>query len=234
MPTTVLPTSVIADPHVTNFQGKEFFFYGAHDECFCLISSSNFYLNVRLYDTNSKAPIMTEAALVVGNEQVGLNKYFVSSLEERLSYIIAQKRNDESLVLPCGHEEKFDTGLVNKKGDSILGCFRVAHDHVHIDTGNFITKIYRCTDKDHNLIGPPHLDIYHEVGEIGVLTQGVWPHGLVGQSINFEIEENYQGEEMDYRVPDLFSHEFKYDRFKQQELSNKKWFVGTDKKSISM
>lgn len=232
MPVTVSQT--IADPHVTNFKGKEFFFYGNHDECFCLISSSNFYLNVRLYDTQSKAPIMTEAAIVVGNSQVGVKKYFVSSLNAGMEYIVVKNHTTDIVNLPCDSIEVFDTGLMDRKSEPIFGSLKVFHDHIVCHTGNFITKIVRCTNKEHNALGPAHLDIYNSVDEIGILTEGVWPHGLVGCSLHPDCQNDFFGKESDYKISDLFETDFEFNVFEKYDLDKKQWFVGADKKAISM
>lgn len=227
-------TATIADPHVTNFKGNEFFFYGEHDECFCLLSATNMYLNVRLFDTNSKAPIMTEAGIIVGNEMVGIKKFFVSSLNTTMSYIIAQEHSEDIENLACDTIHRFDSGLVDRRGNPIEGSFKIFHDHVDVDTGNFKVKIYRCTDKEHNAVGPPHLDIYYEVGEIGVLSEGIWPHGIVGQSLDPDKTDNLQGDENDYKVSDIFARDFIYDCFSKRKVENKQWFIGVNKRSITM
>lgn len=235
MATFISGTITAFDPHVINFQGKEFFFHGKHDQCVNLISSSNFYLNVKLYDTGAHATIMTEAAFVIGNQEVGLTKFHVKSIDTTLSYIIVQEyKNGEFKTIACDTKVNFNTGLVDIKGKPIIGSMEVFHDQAIINTGNFIVQSIRCTDPDHNLVGPPHLDLSYDIPENGVLTQGVWPHGILGQSINPEMTQDYEGEENDYQVDHLYSHDFKFDRFGQVKLENKRWFVGASKKSITV
>lgn len=234
MPGPITGTMTAIDPHVVNFQGKEFFFYGKHGQCVNMVSSSNFFLNVKLYDTGAHATIITEAAFVIGNDEVGLTKFHLKSVDTTLDYIIVQKYEDGHFrTIACDTEVEFDSGLLDVKGKPVMGKMKVYHDQAIINTGNFIVQSIRCTDPDHNLIGPPHLDLYYDIPENGVLTQGVWPHGILGQSINPEMTQDYEGEENDYQVDHLYSHEFKFDRFGQVKLENKRWFVGASKKSIS-
>lgn len=225
---------MVGDPHIINFKDEHFDFMGEHGKCYNVICSSNFLLNVRMFDTGGGFTIMTEAGIVIGNPENGFLKYSVSAKDNSISYVILKSHNDQEKIVKCEVKEKFKTGLIDKRSKKVGGFIKASHKDVIVDAGDFYVYIVRCTNKKHVEKGPPHLDLYANVQRNGVLTQGIWPHGIVGQSLNPDNTKFLEGEEEDYLVSDLFSHDFKFDCFNKSDAKNIKYGVGVDRKSISV
>lgn len=223
--------SIIADPHIENFKGQKFDFMGKHNQCFCMITTGTTQLNVLLIDTAVNFTVVIEAGLVISQPDAEPHNFTVVSTMYEPYYITVKHGNE---LIKVGQKKDFLTSLKDKNGDFVQGSVSLTHESALFNTGNFTINLTRCHCRVHALQGHPHLDITAKVNPIGFLSDGVLPHGVIGQSLYSTNKVVLEGEEEDYRVESLHSVDFKFKRFGLKQMVEPKFNMVTGMTALSI
>lgn len=185
------------DPHCVGFYGEKFDFMGEDGKYYCMLSTGTLQLNVRMHSMpESTFTYIDEVGVKVGNNEVGIVKIKMGLDIDDKNYCIAHLDTHQISRDPV----YFSSGLKNKVGDAIMGCVHLQTDTLIIETGNCIVSIKRVTE-DEELGEIPHLDVKIKVLETGMLSDGVMPHGVIGQTIDTDREPPKSDTILD-RVPE--------------------------------
>lgn len=203
--------SIWGDPHFVGFKGNKYDVMGQPDHFYNLLSDSNVQYNAKFvpWKGNEKATVVGEAGIQVGNAESGLTHVSFSLNGEAL--VDGVKLND-------GESRVFQTGLRDMEGNFITGSAKLNGKDLIVNTGEYVITLMAKPDGyiDHKL----------QVTKLGVQSDGVLPHGLLGQTGRPDYSkgdgkqgEGAQGEGAidgvytDYEVGSLFDSQFKFNQF---------------------
>lgn len=191
--------TVIDDPHIIGFNGSKFDFMGKGDKSYALLSASNVQVNMKVKEFSPNFTYVSEVGVLIGTDKI-------TKIHMTLPFNIFI--DGKGLK---GRMAAFDTGLPKRYGQ---GSVRIVNNHIICLTGAYkvnVSMYHRMPEGDFD-----HFNVGAEVMPFGVLSEGVIPHGILGQtshSMMSTIKYPYEGVEDDYLVSDVFSYDFKFNRF---------------------
>lgn len=82
-----------------------------------------------------------------------------------------------------------------------------------------------------------HFDVTAVILPFGVLCDGIPPHGILGQTIYTRrvkiLGEMKHGKDSDYEVSEMYSHDFRYNRFGVERMVKPKYGVGDGSRTVA-
>ena len=205
------------DPHVVGFNGEEYDFMGDDNVVYNMISTGTTQVNVRMSEIIPERTYMSEIGIKVPNYKFRIWLDEKSEIQCELNEKPINRNSQQETVY-------FLSGLKNKDGSDNMGVavFNLEDKWVTIDTGNCKFYIYKETEMYDNTVSCPHLNISTIVQEIGILSDGVKPHGFMGVTANHNTTRDcigangegiIEGEYTDYEVSGIFADDFKFNSF---------------------
>jgi hypothetical protein len=168
------------DPHCGGFYGEKFDFMGEDGKYYCMLSAGTLQLNVRMHCMpESTFTYIDEVGIKVGNNEVGIVKIKMGLDVDESNYAVAHLDTHQISRDPV----YFSSGLKTKFGEAVRGSVHLQTDTLVVEAGNCMISIKRVTE-DEELGEIPHLDVHVDVLELGMLSDGVMPHGVIGQTID--------------------------------------------------
>lgn len=220
---------VIGDPHIRGFEGDVFDFMGDHDKIYNLFSCGTVQINMKIKQSSPSLHDLTHVdafGLKIGDNRIEMYSHLTE-----LGMLAAKLNN----IPITSKKTEFDTGLKNKNNTPIIGFAKTNNNQVHIETGNYKIVLIRRDPDDE--VPVHHLNINIHITKLGILYDGIYPHGIVGQTADLDgkprISEDknglgaIDGTYTDYEVSDLFSDDFKFNRFGVPPMTKPKIGVGS-------
>lgn len=234
---TILATS--SDPHMEGFDGDKFDFMGEHGKIFNMLSAGHVQVNGRIRGISGSMDwtFFDRIYIKVGDEAVGFS-HFHMGLEQNFFKPAVAFMNDDQIL----QSKTFPTGLFDQNGDEVQGRVEMTQNDMIVDVGAYKIIVTRVeTEYD---LEVPHINMKIEIGELGILCDGVYPHGVVGQTADFDGIPKFgfgkQGEGViegvytDYEVSGGFADDFKFNRFGTRPTTEARYGDYRLKKSVGM
>jgi hypothetical protein len=233
-------TTTTLDPHCVGFRGQVYDFMGEPDKVYCFYSSKTIFENLYLSEWMYKKTYISKIGLCVlkNKIEVGLTKkgdslYCLFNGKE-----MNREGFDEIAYFPTGifdqNDKEIEGYLVCDK-DNKWCSVKCGSINLHYWWGDMLYENVIC----------PHLNESLTVTEIGILSQGVLPHGVVGCTARYDKEPDLmfglspqgrgiiEGHYTDYEVSGLFETDFKYNKFGAEPDTEALFGIGTDNVAIS-
>lgn len=208
----VFPGGGDGDPYFAGFDGQNYEVSGEHGKVLNILSDSNIQVNALfnncIHPDFDGLTYMHAFGIKVGNKSVGVHKIFYS--------IDKPPRFDHELI---GENKIFPTGIYDAKGQMVMGSVGKIGNKLIINTGEYILELGRMSECNQDM-----LSIKASVTSLGVLADGVLPHGILGVTGRFDkryTNGGNQGEGIldgnwkDYIVSSLYADDFKYNCFEK-------------------
>lgn len=219
---------VIGDPHIKGFEGDVFDFMGDHNKIYNLFSSGTIQINMKIKKSSPQLHDLTHVdslGVKIANEKIEMHSYLTE-----LGMLAATF--NKSQITPKKLE--FDTGLKKRNQTIIIGSVKTINNRIDIDAGNYkISLIRRDPDEE---VPVHHLNINIAITKLGILYDGIFPHGVVGQTADLDGKPRMSqdknglgaidGTYTDYEVSDLFADDFKFNRFGIAPMTKPKIGIG--------
>lgn len=233
-----MATEVTLDPHCTGFRGQIYDFMGEPDKTYCFFSSKTIFENFHLTEWQDKKTYISKIGLCVLK-----NKIEIRLAENSLyCHFNGTPMNREGM----NEIANFPTGIEDKEGNEITGYLVCDKDNkwCNIKCGSMEMQ-YWWGDMLYDKVFCPHLNQNMVVTEIGILSQGVLPHGVVGCTARYDKDPDIlfgfgpqgrgiiEGHYTDYEVSGLFQTDFKYNKFGAEPDTEPLFGIGSDTKSFS-
>ena len=170
----------VTDPHCTGFFGEKFDFMGDDGKYYCMLSTGTLQINSRMKAvTKSDFTFIDEIGVTIGSQETGLT---------HIKMGLDIESDGQSIALLDKHTITrnpiyFSTGLKSKDGNVVMGSVHLETETLYVNAGSCIIKICRVT-QDEEMGDIPHLDMHLEVLPLGMLSDGVMPHGVLGQTVD--------------------------------------------------
>lgn len=216
------------DPHFVGMLGQKYDVMGEPNKCYNIVSCKNFQFNVYFMEMplegGEENTWMMKCGIKVGDERVGVKKVFFSS--KYVKFNGTEIPDSKKLFY-----KKFPSGIINQDGTDVEAYviyksgFAAHHRVLEVCSGAISIKVWWQHWYYPNFVFPT-ITLSLDIKPIGLLADGVMPHGLLGQTANEKHSKNFsgvgeskQGEGVidghysDYEVSDLFADDFKYNRF---------------------
>ncbi len=171
-------TSVVGDPHCIGFGGERYDFMGEHGKYYSMLSTGTLQVNARMLAVPlSDFTFIDHVGIKIGCRESGCVHIGVAIGSDAPIATLEDYIATESPVY-------FDTGLRCGSGTAAMGSLVVEKKTIKVDAGNFTIRIVQRDHDEETNTDIPHLNLFFEVGELGLLSDGVTPHGVIGQTAN--------------------------------------------------
>jgi hypothetical protein len=174
-----------ADPHCKGFGGEMFDFTGEDGKYYNMMSTGTLQVNVRVKAISPYAPqftFMDEIAIKIGSKSVGLSHVImglnIDEWEFPEVFLDMHKVSKNTITY-------IYTGLKDRCQNKVLGYIHILKNKLVINSGNFTIRIYRMSTHP-EMVNIPHLDMSFKATTLGVLSDGIMPHGVLGQTVDQE------------------------------------------------
>ncbi len=232
--------AVISDPHIWGFEGDIFDFMGEAGKVYNMLSARSLQVNVRM-GTDSPQNGLTficEVGVKVGNMDTGITRIHFKverdALGFPLAYIDGKRIGQRPYFFPMG--------LIAPNGEKLTGSVFLQGNWLDFETGAYRLGFLRADPIIELKV--PHIDICYETQNLGVLYDGVPPHGVVGQTADLDGKGRFgrgkqgegaiEGVYTDYEVSDLWADDFKFNRFGTEPTVTPTLGACAKKKSLSV
>jgi hypothetical protein len=177
---------VWGDPHYVGLDGGVFDVQGVDGEIYNILSDSNVQVNsqYKKWNGNDGITVVDKTGI-----KVGTNDTFNTKGEQKATEIqieagdAAPKVDGEDLAL--GQTKEFDTGLKDKDGKYVKGFVKYVEEggvkKVVVNTGE-----YEMTYTKQGTGANTYLDQGTKVTTLGVKSDGVLAHGILGETAHFD------------------------------------------------
>lgn len=175
---------VWGDPHYIGLEGGKFDVQGVDGEIYNILSGSNLQVNSQYKAWGSKDVTVVGATGI----KVGTKDTFNTKGERKATQIEVHADNGVTVdgeTLQVGQRKEFETGLKDKDGKFIKGFVEVKEENGQkkavINTGEYqLTYLFQSGDHG------KYLDQTVQVTTLGVLSDGQYEHGILGQTADFD------------------------------------------------
>ena len=227
--------AIFLDPHVIGFEGDDFDFMGEVGKIYNMLSTGTIQVNGKMGGKNNYTHF-EHIGIKVGKSK---SIQYIEMPYERdfLNFPKATLNKKRITQKPID----FATGLKSKDGKAVMGYACLNNDCLYVDAGSCIIKVkhHPATDE----LPVRCLNLLIRIKELGILSDGIFPHGVIGQTADGDgkgkIGRGKQGEGViegvytDYEVSGLFADDFKFNRFGIQPMTKPRYGVGVKLQSIS-
>jgi hypothetical protein len=225
---------IVNDPHAVGFDNEFFDFAGEPHTWFAIYSSPALHMN----------------GLVVPSPGMpGRTHFGAVALLVHKTRILVEMRDEGLAVSLDGRafigSVAFESGNRNSLNKPYLARLRVERTRMRLMTGEITARIYRDIHGLPDLFTDEHLDIYLRVGVLGTLSNGVYPHGVLGQTADADFaprlpvpggmqgEGVIEGTHLDYRVSGSFETDTKFSRFGMAPQFPPQFGVRTEREGVA-
>lgn len=224
-------TIMAEDPHIVTFRGDEFDFMGEHGKWYNFLSAGTVQLNAKMTTFESNRTYISAVGLKLGHKLDAIHLVHAQMDGDIIAFDLADLHGAKSYLLnEMNQPFEMSVDIKPKK-------------YLSINAGNFVIKITRGIEM-YNEIRCPHINIHVDIGELGTISDGVIPHGVVGQFatrlkglprklVCKQGEGIIDGNYNDYEVSGPFADDFKFNRFNTEPTTEKKYGYGVSRHAIS-
>lgn len=233
-------TSTIGDPHCFGFRDQIYDFMGEPNKTYCFYSHKTIFANFHLSKWDESKTYISKIGLCVLKNKIEVG--LAESGDSLYCLFNGKPVNKDDFIEILN----FSTGVFDEKGNEIQG-YAVCDENnkwCNVKCGLFDIQ-YWWSDELYENVTCPHLSQSTTVLDIGVLSQGVLPHGIIGCTARYDKDPDllfgldYQGRGIieghytDYEVSGLFETDFKYNKFGAEPDTEALFGIGTNSQSIS-
>ncbi len=203
------------DPHFVGFNGERYDVMGDIGKCYNLLTDYNIQVNSLfascMYEPENTH--MNAVGIKVGTKSTGIHKIF---------YGIDREPRLDSHSIVRNKYNTFPSGIYDADGRMVKAAVVWDGDKLLVNSGEYRITMSKVFELDEWMV-----ECKFEISRLGILADGVLPHGLVGctarrparSGIMFGtqgegvIEGNYKH----YEVESIYSDAFKYNRFNTKQ-----------------
>jgi hypothetical protein len=210
----------LLDPHLVGFNGEKYDFMGESGKIYNLFTSGTLQINMKLEEFLPERTYITAVGIKAGNSSIGVQEISVLLLKSEIECFYNGKPANR---FGLNEVFNFNTGLKNQQGSSVYGwaVCDLKDRWLNVNTGSCDITVYHDNEMYENAICP-HLNISVKVEKLGLISDGVAPHGILGITASCINPRTctgpngkgiIDGKPADYEVSSLFSDDCKYNRF---------------------